>query len=623
MEPGQDFRCCSCGKDPGTNLVRGRRYCNDCVSIDGQSCAPIGTAKKSQNVVQCFLWSFERVHPTAKSEIAKLSSEEPTILIVGPTGSGKTSILNLMAGFSLFPEGTDHTTPVPTVIRRGRDLTIRAVDENGQETRDIPKLHLDGSLVVRDLPTSPRRFLRNLFRVDDYGNMTKWWSEFWEPAFRAARIGRCVCIEATIPANWLPYGLRLVDIPGYEGWFPDERQFLHSLVLNWLEQAEDAIFVVEKTKIFLGRAIEFIRNRTKNGRGAALLVNQMDTFNPYQIQGAKQDGPQAWYAFKNHVRCRLEEEGLGPLSSIPIFFGAARTRFDQFDLEWLEKNLVLEMLGFFSYLRRIIDETCRKRDDENLSANLQCRIQLSQHLDSLRWNLRAAFSKSLELARSDFLGTESLIAIFKAIDHAVDRVELGLLDLLDRNTARSKLEQSIRSTCIPVIRINFEKAIELYSRHVRERLTGAINDLFLGLNLNRSSVYQEFQELLRTECSQILDAAARLVQASVSNCIEKMPAVSFAAVIAKTILTAGFWYSPKDAIKIFAKAKVRPRFENQLLADIWSDTTHVLVDNTLESIWDGIGPDRERIVLSGGEVFPGLRKILESAVEKMGVSPTY
>ncbi|MFH0822403.1 MAG: ankyrin repeat domain-containing protein, partial [Pseudomonadota bacterium] len=214
------------------------------------------------------------------------------IAFMGPTGSGKTALLNSLLGFTLFPEGVERTTLVPTFVRSGPRLRVRAVDAYGCNVPGILALELDASRPASRLPQGGKAIVNRLFRQDYFNEVKSVWDRFWGPVFAAVKSGACAEIHADVPLPWLPAGAVLADLPGYYGWFPEDTPALHALMTSWVQDAAHCIFVVENTKLFVGEGYEYLRRRASNGGNVSLLVNRMDGFNPRIFGAGEGTGPE-------------------------------------------------------------------------------------------------------------------------------------------------------------------------------------------------------------------------------------------------------------------------------------------------------------------------------------------
>ena len=106
------------------------------------------------------------------SEVERIFGRAPTIAVAGPTGSGKSALINAVIGVSLLPEGTNHTTPVPTVVQRGSDNTwrLRAIGVDGRTLTQVPTLELstDAFTGQTTRPDGAQGILDRLDRQDDH-----------------------------------------------------------------------------------------------------------------------------------------------------------------------------------------------------------------------------------------------------------------------------------------------------------------------------------------------------------------------------------------------------------------------------------------------------------------------
>lgn len=286
-----------------------------------------------------------------------------TVLLSGPTGGGKTSLLNSLLGFSLFPEGCGQKTQVPTVIIRGESFELKALGRLGRPLSKIPILRLKESQVVAGFPTKAETILLRLERgrkKDTKEDLTHRWETFWKPVVKAAETGKCFCVKATLPARWLPDSISLVDLPGYAGWLKDESPAVHRLHTTLMESAAATIFVFKPEQLKRAHGPEYLGCQIKNDRRVSLLVNEMDGFNPYQVpEMLNCEGPppfeSAWSGYCKHVWTLLSN-GYGwtiDNDHADIFFGASRLN-RQIQHKWHLSRILSEMMLFYRALKTMI-----------------------------------------------------------------------------------------------------------------------------------------------------------------------------------------------------------------------------------------------------------------------------
>ncbi|MDQ7783651.1 MAG: dynamin family protein [Desulfomonilaceae bacterium] len=602
---------------------------------------PLIEVDKWHDVVKRFLEALDKADTSAPREIASSFGQGPTIVMVGPTGSGKTALLNSMIGFSLLPEGTDHTTPVPTLIRHGQESHVKALGGDGKEISHLPHLKVDETILAPDLPSDANSLLTRLYRDDDFNTISARWYEFWSPVFEAAKAGDCACIEATIPAAWLPECVRLVDVPGYEGWFPEDSPELHNLVMTWMGEADCAIHVMEKTKIFLGGGLEFIRRRRDEGYPDAMFVSQMDTFNSSQVPGHEPNGAEAWNRFEKHVRERLTEEGIAGVENMSVFFGAGRLRYSSIEPEWMENNLLSEMDRFFSTFRNHIARA-RARCAERRRAWLEsAEDRFQTYVVQEKKKLDEALGRCVDQTRRKFVDSTHVRELKRAARESIDAVDFSLLELFKTDKLAKRFQRDIESKLLRELKGFFEESLKYYMDLVRNELEKSLENLIgelrrqrldldlqvlsagLGGTLNKSSVDLRGSigaflagGVMGTIGAMFLMETTKYLLFFTATRLNPVMAILFAigAIIAATAGSRIF--SLKDRLRSKLKGKIDAHIDETFLAEIWKESTRDLARETSMVLWDGRHSDGRPVRLLSGEHYVGLEVILRTALEE-------
>ncbi|MFH1113185.1 MAG: dynamin family protein [Pseudomonadota bacterium] len=563
---------------------------------------------KWANVVNRFLADLEKADSTDLIDVSQTFGEAPTILMVGPTGSGKTALLNAMIGFSLFPEGTDHTTPVPTLIRHGNEFRLKPLGRGGEVVPHLPQLSLDESLLENALRSDEMSMLKRLYRQDDFETIRERWSYFWEPVFEAAKAGECACIEATLPVTWLPECVRLVDVPGYEGWFPEDSPYLHNLVMSWMENADCAVHVMEKTKIFLGGVLEFVRWRRMRGFLDSLFVAQMDTFHPSQVPGHGSNGSDAWTKFEEHIRTRMSEEGISGAETMSVFFGAGRLRYSSIKPQWMEKSLLSQMDLFFSEFQHDVHlarAKCakRKRQRSELATD-----RFRKHVNQVKQDLEKAFAHCVSEAGKKFAGVSHVVRLRMAGHEAIDAVDFNLRELLNREKLAQRFLRATEERMLATLESMFKESLKYCLELVGKELEESLEELF--------------SELKKQRLEPDRRALARGLADTLSNFSVAVGGSLLAILAGGVVIGAVVALLPlskillKSRLQSKLKGTVDDHVDRTFLTKVWDHSTKDLDREILMVVWDGQHSDGGSVMLPNGERYFGLEAILTAAHEE-------
>jgi len=346
--------------------------------------------------------------------------DDPTAVIVGPTGSGKTSFLNLLLGCRLLPEGLGHTTPVPTIIRRDNSPRLVALSSDARPVKGIEIVELPAEQFANELPNCQNTLLNRLLTRPDSTQQKSLRERFWKPAFDAARQGGCVAISLTAPLEWLPEGVRLVDMPGYEGWYPDDCSDLHQLVTQWLDTADMALFIASVSRLKVGYGTEYLNYHHANGRWAALLVNQIDNINPGS------DFESAIAEYREEVCGHLQNQGYPDPTELPLVFGCTRLERESVLGDGL--NPVLQSMlaaghEFAEALGNIHGEWSRRKAARQRKQTSERVAEADAAIENYRQSLQQTCDELRKKAHGRYVSTKTRRRLVDGVSRAIGRTD--------------------------------------------------------------------------------------------------------------------------------------------------------------------------------------------------------
>ncbi len=589
--------------------------------------------EKWEGVVEHFLKSMATSDPSDQARTLSALGEGPVVVVAGPTGSGKTALLNALVGFSLFPEGTDHTTPVPTVIRRGKQLCVTPLGPDGNAVPSLPVYLPPGNSVSTVLPNTTESTHAALMRSEDPEEIIRRRTEFWTPIFEAGIAGECVIIEATVPLSWLPHNLRLVDMPGYEGWFPEDNPVLHNLVVTWLQKADHAVFVMEKTKFRLGKASEFVSFHCQNGKSASLLISQVDELNPFQVDGVRANRPEAWDSFSQDVLAKLREDGIPVDEKVRVFFGGGKLRDGGVQFDWLEEKVLAEMLSFFNQFEQDIKQATNRWKESKVS-------EFQSHLLTLVERSREDFDEALYIAKGIFVNTLNVNELHTTIEEAIEDIDFSRAELLRPKKMASRLGSQIEESILAVLERLMITAMDNYWKQVFHILGRSIHELNneasfkkfrfdsrkLALNIDAKDF--DLTGIIATIAAILAGGGIAgigslfVVQTTTYLLIftaTVLNPIAIAAVIVGALVTSGFGIKlslVKKKLRRKLKKKMVSKIDVSFLEQAWKECTKTLSEDTVRAVWQGIDTKGNRMKSDSGDDFPGLRSLLLQAFEE-------
>jgi len=577
--------------------------------------------RKWEDVIQeLFFSKFD-----TQSQIQHPSGKAPTIIFIGPTGSGKTTLINSLIGHSFLPEGTDHTTFVPIILYNGKKSLIKALDSNGQAVPGIPEPAVPYNDIPQTIPFSDKEVIKTLNREESFEDIQKFRQIFWNPACKKAKEGKCNYIEIHLPLPWLPENVRIIDIPGYEGWYPEKSSKLHNLVLNWIKTADHAVFIMEKTKVLLGKSFKFLTlpNQQNN---VTLLINQMDSFNPSQIHNIKKN-EQAFDVFRENIKNRLIEENI-PMERISIYLGAAR--MERRCKPWLEKQIISEMGGWFKNFKNIIDNISSDYEKRHIREEKERNEKFHKLEKEIKQTIKDAYTQ----AENVYLSHSAIEDVKKSVCSAIENVDVGFTRLFSKEKLAQKYQKEIIKNVQKPLKVNFEKAMDTYGNHIQKNLKDSLKQFFKEMNrqgdfIDQSRLADQITQSLGGVSGEVAGSLTVLLGGIVMSIVGSLLIVETTQILfivisstinpvmltvtivgaLTTLVVGGRLFSIKTRVSKKIKEAVVPKFDKDKMTIIWTESTKNLNNTAFEAIWKG--KDTKNLPLYiNGKRFEGLETLI-------------
>ncbi len=554
----------------------------------------------------------------------------PTIVVVGPTGSGKTALLNLLIGKPILPEGTGLTTAAPIVIRNDSAATIRANDHNNKPVKGIPTIKNIKINKNEKLPCLEDDILCALKRTQNWELINKLKKTFWAPAFKSARKGICQYIDVRLPLPWLPENVKILDMPGYEGWQPNGRTQLHERTSSWLKDADNLLIVMEKSKILLSGAYKHIKSSEARG-SISVLINQMDTFNPLQVKGIKRE-EQAFPIFKKNLLTRLKKENF-PVESVPIHFGAARigNRIQPM----LKNQLAAEMSAWFEDFSGMLDVINKKREGNYRPGKPLKRQKQKKFKEYLRSMVVESIDTAYDQAQRIFLSESKIKCVKQHIGSAINNMDIAYADLFKKRELAEKYNFQIIEKITPAVKNNFEDALRNYCNCLQHQVQNSLDDFAKKVSWNSASINQSGLSILLGQSSgsindQVYGSLATLLGGVITSIVFSLVMVETTKILFIVISTtvnpvflttaivgalaaaigAKSFFSLKKRVNRKVSDAVLPIFNRDMMSDIWNKSTKELNSRVFEAIWNGRDKNGAPLFLNGNR-FDGLEALIE------------
>lgn len=548
----------------------------------------------------------------AMSRVGTTFGDRPTVAIIGPTGSGKSRLLNVLLGFSLLPEGTDNTTPIPVILEHGLKLSAQAIAADGKTIAEGSHIAWP-ERISQKLPHGPEEVMQRLAVDASPAAILENYKSFWGPAFSAGRDGRCVCVRLTVPAAWLPPGLRLVDIPGYEGYFPEDRADLHRLVTSWLATSAHTVFVFERAKLWVAKSLEYLRQQREQRRDVTVLVSRLDDLHPSQ-NGETRGSPSfpaAVNAFEARVRAFMAEKQVAGIESLPLFLGTCRIDLDRQDTLNRQSLLSQTMAKFFRSLERILSELPhvhrRLIKAQRARQRREQKRWVKSESDRARTNLLQIIEQALAVGQRRFAGKASVRYLQGQAKAVVDDRANQLLNACGTSRENRAMAAFLRSLVAGIakgVKSVAQDAFESIQRRLVRQIGSTMNGILpkaspdlgkLGLQLDLSQLKGEIAEMLSGIASSH-GLITRLGQEHVSWLFRR---------------------SESD-VKRFARRlerRVVRLLDAQFLKGIWEYLVPIWCQKIGDCLWTGLGPRRRRLRNHDGQAFPGFERLLAERLE--------
>ena len=440
----------------------------------------------------------------APGPVVRNFGDAPTVVLVGPTGSGKTSFVNLWLGVRLLPEGLGHTTPVPTIISRDDTPRLVALSADARPIDGIPIIELPREAFDELARDSREAVLARMLRKPDPAEQRRMHDVFWKPAFDAARANQCVAISLSAPLSWLPEGVRVVDMPGYEGWYPDETPDLHQLVTRWLDSADMALFIASVNRLKVGYSTEFMNYHRSKGGPLALWVNQIDNIT------MGDDWQTMLREYRGDVVEHLQSQGFKEIDNLGIYMGC--TRLDRESKLGDALDHVLDHMSaagqeFRHVLQLLHEQWSNRRHEQHLQQQAKTAKETCEVLEQQRQRLQEACDKGLEKARRQYVN-ESTQELVESVNRAIDRTNDPM-----------HLQHAIEETLREMILQRQRKVVNEYwsdlEQTTRADLRGRFGDQVSAAAFDQAfnTKHQELESFFGADKSAFFDAVKKVAAA--------------------------------------------------------------------------------------------------------------
>ena len=395
----------------------------------------------------------------------RLAAGRLHVAVLGQFKRGKSSLLNALLGQELLPTAVVPLTAVPTFLRYGDALALRASYSDGGTAEDQEAGSID----------ELRQALEGL--VTEAGNPGN-------------RLGVSQ-VEVFLPSALLAQGVVLIDTPGIGSTLRHNTE----ATLNFLPQCDAAFFVMSTDPPITEAEAQFLKAVRDKVRRIFFLLNKVDYLSAIELEQAR--------AFLSGVL--TDKTGLDP--STRIFCTSARWGMEacrnldprlwkQSGLKEVEEHLV-------SFLAREKHDTLAEAVCARTRTVLE-EVTLSLEMELRSWQLPLA---DLECKAEEFS------ARAEKLDGEADRSE----DLLDgdRQRLRQKLEEDAealrakaRTFLSEVIAREAHQTADLTEEQLQRVLAEAI-PTFFGREM--TSTVQRFTEVLEAALEPHRLRAAELV----------------------------------------------------------------------------------------------------------------
>lgn len=265
-----------------------------------------------------------------RSWLERLESYWPVGVFIGPTGAGKSSLLNLALGWpALWGRSGSHTTRCPAILENHRKRIVSC----GNERAGLEYLCEPRSANRSETP-SIRNIDERLRFISGQkisgGLRDKFWRSFEEQFADWHRTGITgdVYVRVSSPIPGIPDGAVLIDAPGFDG-APDQsdpeafrlERDLAAATDFWSDTADVAVFVFELEGLNREGEAARLARRLKRGKPSAVFFNKLDRLDLFQhglVNGGPEEMKAVWGRYREARLQKLRDEGL---EGCEVFFG--------------------------------------------------------------------------------------------------------------------------------------------------------------------------------------------------------------------------------------------------------------------------------------------------------------